>query len=141
MKPFQRGQVWLVNFDPSVGHEYQKVRPALIIQQNLYMTGSPSLLTVIPISSQVTKRSELDLLVTPDSQNRLMKASLLKTKQISSFDRRRFIKYIGTLNDDLLHQLERQLQQFLFGKIFSESIVKTNTTGEEEPVLQQETRA
>ena len=121
MRPFQRGHVWLVNFDPSVGHEYQKVRPALIIQQNTYLAGALSLLTVIPISSQVIKRSELDLLVTPDSQNRLLKPSLLKTQQISSFDKRRFIKYIGTLNDDTLHRIDEQLQLFLFGKIFNAS--------------------
>ena len=42
MRPFQRGHVWLVNFDPSVGHEYQKVRPALIIQQNTYLAGALS---------------------------------------------------------------------------------------------------
>ena len=37
MKIFQRGQIWLVNFEPSFGHEYQKIRPALIIQQEKYM--------------------------------------------------------------------------------------------------------
>ncbi|MCP5106166.1 MAG: type II toxin-antitoxin system PemK/MazF family toxin, partial [bacterium] len=28
---FNQKQIWLVNFDPSFGHEYKKVRPALII--------------------------------------------------------------------------------------------------------------
>ena len=37
MKPFQRRQLWLVNFNPSVGHEYQKIRPALVVQQNQYI--------------------------------------------------------------------------------------------------------
>ena len=37
MKEFQRSQIWLVNFDPSFGHEYKKVRPALIIQHNKYL--------------------------------------------------------------------------------------------------------
>ena len=27
MSNFQRGQIWLVNFDPSFGHEYKKIRP------------------------------------------------------------------------------------------------------------------
>jgi len=50
MSSFRCGQIWLVNFDPSFGHEYKKVRPALIIQNNNYIESS-DLLTVIPISS------------------------------------------------------------------------------------------
>ncbi len=114
MKCFQRGQLWLVNFEPSIGHEYQKVRPALIIQQNQYIRLS-HLLTVIPLSSQTTKFMDLDLLLPKDPDNRLMKDSLLKTYQISSFDRSRFIKYIGHLNSALMKQVDVQIRQFLLG--------------------------
>ncbi|MBM3236847.1 type II toxin-antitoxin system PemK/MazF family toxin [Candidatus Poribacteria bacterium] len=31
MNAFRCGQIWLVNFDPSFGHEYKKVRPTLIV--------------------------------------------------------------------------------------------------------------
>jgi mRNA interferase MazF len=82
MTGFQRGQIWLVNFDPSFGHEYKKVRPALIIQNDKYIETS-SLLAVIPISSQIDKQAELDILIKSNSQNRLMKDSLLKMKQVS----------------------------------------------------------
>jgi mRNA interferase MazF len=71
MKNYQRGQIWLVNFDPSFGHEYKKVRPAIIIQQGKYIASS-NLLTVIPISSQIAKPTELDILLEKDGQNRLM---------------------------------------------------------------------
>lgn len=124
MKPFQRGQIWLVNFDPSFGHEYKKIRPALIVQHDRYIPTT-TLLTVIPLSSQLTKRKVLDVLITKDAQNRLMKDSLLKTSQISSFDKRRFIKYVGTLNDMLIKQIDTQIQSFLFGK--EQKIMKTNT--------------
>ena len=40
MSLFKRGQIWLVNFDPSSGHEYQKVRPALIVQNDEYIEQS-----------------------------------------------------------------------------------------------------
>jgi len=71
MAKFEQGQIWLVNFDPSFGHEYKKVRPALIIAHSDYIdTGS--LLTVIPISSQTIKKMKLDVLLKKDSQNRLM---------------------------------------------------------------------
>lgn len=76
MKTFYRNQIWLVNFEPNFGHEYQKIRPAIIVQHEKYMTSS-NLLTVIPISSQTANPVELDILIKADSQNRLMKDSLL----------------------------------------------------------------
>lgn len=56
MKAFQRGQIWLVNLEPGFGHEYQKIRPALIIQHERYI-DSGNLLTGIPISSQTINPS------------------------------------------------------------------------------------
>ena len=112
MSNFMRGQIWLVNFDPSFGHEYKKVRPALIIQNNEYIESS-NLLTVIPISSQITKLTELDILLRKDYQNRLMTNSLIKTKQISSFDKRRFIKLIGTIDEEIMNKIENNVKNFL----------------------------
>ncbi|RKZ88393.1 MAG: type II toxin-antitoxin system PemK/MazF family toxin [Candidatus Parabeggiatoa sp. nov. 1] len=115
MTTFQRGQIWLVNFDPSFGHEYQKARPALCIQHEKYITSS-QLLTVVPISSQTSKFTELDILLEKDLINRLMKDSLVKIKQISSFDKKRFIKLIGVVNQHTLEQVDKNLQLFLFGQ-------------------------
>ena len=81
MKKFKRRQIWLVNFDPSFGHEYKKVRPALIIQHDKYITSS-NLLTVIPISSQIANPTDLDILLQKDTHNRLMKNSLIKTNKL-----------------------------------------------------------
>ena len=114
MKKFKRGQIWLVDFDPSFGHEYKKIRPATIIQQDKFLT-SGNLLTVIPISSQTSKSIQLDILLKKDTQNRLMVDSLLKTKQISTFDRRRFIKLIGTINKQTMEKIDKNIKLFLLG--------------------------
>ncbi len=121
MKPFQRGQIWVVDFDPSVGHEYQKTRPALIIQQDKYVNAT-SLLTVIPTSSQTDKLTELDIVLKKDSQNRLMKDSLLKIKQISSFDKRRFVKFVGITDLQTMATVDENIQLFLFGRPLSQDM-------------------
>ncbi|HLG29005.1 MAG TPA: type II toxin-antitoxin system PemK/MazF family toxin [Candidatus Brocadiales bacterium] len=113
MSSFRHGQIWLVNFDPSFGHEYKKVRPALIIQNDKYIE-SGNLLTVIPISSQITKQTELDILLRKDPQNRLMTDSLLKTKQISSFDKRRFVKFVGSVNEEMMEKIKNRIKVFLY---------------------------
>jgi mRNA interferase MazF len=112
MSSFRCGQIWLVNFDPSFGHKYKKVRPALIIQNNSYIESS-DLLTVIPISSQITKQTELNILLRKDTQNRLMTDSLLKTKQINSFDKRRFIKLVGFANEETMKKAKTNIGNFL----------------------------
>jgi len=74
------------------GHHY-------VVQQDDYIKLD-SLLTVIPLSTQVKKRQELDVYIVKDNENHLSKDSLVKTMQISLFDRLRFFKYIGKLNND-----------------------------------------
>lgn len=111
MEPAQK-QLWLINFDPSFGHEYRKVRPALIVEDSEYIkTGN--LITVIPVSSQVEKRFDLDVYLPADKKNHLMKDSLIKTRQISSFDKRRFIKYIGDCDQEIFREVQENMKKYL----------------------------
>jgi mRNA interferase MazF len=41
----RRGEVWLLNFDPTIGAEIKKTRPALIIQND---TQKPSFRMTLP---------------------------------------------------------------------------------------------
>ena len=109
---YKQGQIWLVNFDPSIGHEYQKTRPALIIESDSYLPLG-SLITVVPISSQISKSNLLDILIPRDFHNRLMNDSLIKTRQISSFDQRRFIKMIGNCSPSILQNVLSNISLFL----------------------------
>jgi len=43
-----RGEIWMVNFDPSVGAEIQKTRPAAVI--NVAQVGRLPLRIVVPIT-------------------------------------------------------------------------------------------
>lgn len=112
MTKFKHGQIWIVNFDPSFGHEYRKVRPALIIQNDKYIE-SGELLIVIPLSSQTSKQTELDILLRKDPQNRLMADSLLKIKQISAFDKRRFIKLVGIVNEEIMEEVKENINRVI----------------------------
>ena len=90
----RQGDIYLVNFDPSVGREYKKVRPALVLQNQTSIKTSP-FITVMPISSKIDRWNPPDILVPKDNKNRLMTDSIIKVHQISSFDKQRFIKKIG----------------------------------------------
>ena len=55
MNEIIRGDIWIVNLDPSIGHEIKKSRPGVIIQNNLGNKYSP-ITIVAPITSQNTER-------------------------------------------------------------------------------------
>lgn len=102
------GHIYLVNFDPSIGKEYQKVRPALVVQSDAIAS---ELVTVIPISSKTEKQAVDDIHLSKDNHNRLLHDSLLKVRQISSFDKRRFIHRIGEADEKAMNAVANYLRK------------------------------
>ena len=49
-----RGEVWLVAFDPSIGGETQKTRPAVVLSNDI-ANALLNRVQVVPISSQITR--------------------------------------------------------------------------------------
>lgn len=58
-----RGEVWWVNFDPSLGGEMQKTRPAVIVSNNS-SNRTLNRIQVIPITSQTDRVYPCEALVT-----------------------------------------------------------------------------
>jgi len=50
----KKGEIYLVNFDPTIGHEVKKKRSARILSNNIHNQYSP-LVTVAPLSSNTNK--------------------------------------------------------------------------------------
>lgn len=46
----KQGNIILVNFDPTIGHEQQKTRPALIVSNDIFNSNCSGLVAVCPIS-------------------------------------------------------------------------------------------
>lgn len=51
MQPVKRGEVWWVSFEPSLGGEIRKVRPAVIVSNNAANTAL-NRIVVVPLTSQ-----------------------------------------------------------------------------------------
>ncbi|KKQ12086.1 MAG: Transcriptional modulator of MazE/toxin, MazF [candidate division TM6 bacterium GW2011_GWF2_36_6] len=58
LKPL-RGDIWIVNLDPIVGHEQAKKRPCLIVSNNIFNQNPSELVVVIPLTSKYKKISWL----------------------------------------------------------------------------------
>jgi mRNA interferase MazF len=58
IKPL-RGDVWIVNLDPIIGHEQAKRRPCIVISNNIFNQNVSELVVIIPLTSKYKKVSWL----------------------------------------------------------------------------------
>lgn len=92
------GDIVIANFEPSTGHEYQKIRPAVVIQSNDQIKKS-NLVTIIPLTTNLGGCTDDDILITADQTNNLVGDSVAKVHCITSFDYSRFEKKIGAIDE------------------------------------------
>jgi mRNA interferase MazF len=101
--------VWVV-FDPSVGHEYQNKRPAIVVQSNEQLKKT-NLVTIIPLTSQKDNQTSDDILVEANMGNNLMSDSLAKVYYLTSFDYVRFEKVIGRIDEEVSVKIKNYLRK------------------------------
>lgn len=101
----RRGEVWLVNFDPSIGNEIRKARPAVVIGSDAL--GRLPIKLVAPITAWKAHfaGNVWHVRIHPDSTNGLSKESAVDVLQVRGVDTKRFIERIGTVSANLLDEI------------------------------------
>lgn len=106
----RKGEIYLVNFDPTIGHEVEKKRPALILSNNIHNCYSP-LVTVAPLSSNVAKIYPFDVYILKNEAN-LNFNSKIMIIQLRSIDKERLIKRIGAVtNTEILDEISEIIRE------------------------------
>jgi len=90
-----RGEIYIVDFDPSRGHEIQKTRPAVIIQNDIGNRYSPVTIVAAITSKLSPKPFPVEVAVAPGKRNGLTLPSAINLAQIRSVDRGRLTKRLG----------------------------------------------
>ena len=105
----KRGDIWLVNLDPTVVHEIKKSRPAVIIQNDIGNKYSP--ITIIaPITSQNTETIYPTEVFIMSGQSGLEKDSKILLNQIRAVDQIRLIKKLGMINELTIERLNEAIK-------------------------------
>jgi len=106
----KKGEIYLVNFDPTIGHEAKKKRPALIISNNIHNQYSP-LVTVAPLSSNINKVYPFEVYVSKKSTG-LNENSKIMIIQLRSVDQKRLINKIGNIEDNkIINQINKVISE------------------------------
>ncbi len=105
----RRGEVYLVSFDPTVGAEIKKTRPALILQNDVANRYSP-ITIVAAITSQLEDRLYPSEVIVRKPEGGLKTDSVVLLNQIRSIDMRRLIRRLGALKSTTMNEMDRALQ-------------------------------
>lgn len=100
----KRGEVWWVNFEPSVGSETRKIRPAVIVSNNSSNTFL-NRVQVIPLTSNTGKCYPSEAVVTFDGKENKAMAD-----QLATVDKLRLQSCAGSISNNDMKQVERAIK-------------------------------
>ena len=108
MASIRRGDVFLVNFDPTIGAEIRKARPALVVSNDINNRHSP-VVSIVPITSNVSRIYSFEVGV-PAGAGGLTRASKIMPNQTRAVDTLRFIRKLGHLPSSVMRQVDDALR-------------------------------
>lgn len=106
-----RGEVWRVRIPSAPDHAQTGQRPAIIVQDSIYVASLPTVLIVPFTSTLSAARFDGTLVVQPDHQNGLTQPSVALVFQLRALDQRDCLHFLGTLDTATLDQVFALLDQ------------------------------
>jgi mRNA interferase MazF len=101
----KRGEIWLIDFDPAVGAEIRKARPAVVMSVD--SVGRLPLRIVVPVTDwKATYAGYAWFVVLPATPaNGLHKDSGADAFQVKSVSENRFVSYLGEITEGQIDEI------------------------------------
>lgn len=106
----RKGEIWLINLDPTVGAEIRKTRPAVIVSEDAI--GILPLRVIVPLTDWKEHYAIAPwmTLIIPEAQNGLEKPSAADAFQIRSVAKERFVQRLGAVRSEQLGMIINTIQ-------------------------------
>jgi mRNA interferase MazF len=105
----RRGEVYLAALNPTVGSEIAKTRPTVIVSNDINNTYANTV-TIVPLTSLSGGEVHPYEVFIPKGEGGLPKDSKVKASQIRTIDKKRLIKRLGALKEDLIGRIEEAVK-------------------------------
>lgn len=106
-----RGEVWLVDLNPSRGHEQAGVRPGLVVSVNLFNHGPAELVVLLPLTG-IAKGIPFHVEVNPP-EGGVKVNSFIKCEDVRSVAKERLSRRWGKVSGSTLAAVEDRLRILL----------------------------
>lgn len=101
----ERGQIWIADLGSNVGSVQSKIRPVIVIQNNVGNKFAPTV-NVLPMTSNNCKRLPPHYTLHNSCLN---KESTVLSESITTISIKQLIRYKGIIEDNDLKEIERKL--------------------------------
>lgn len=101
----KRGEIWLVSFDPTIGAEIKKTRPAVVLSSDA--VGRLPVKLVAPLTDwkDYYAANIWHVRIDPNTVNNLTKPSAVDALQLRGMDRQRFIRRLGRVSPNIMYEI------------------------------------
>jgi len=109
----RRGEVWLINLDPTIGAEMEKTRPAVIVNDDAI--GLLPLKVIVPLTAWKGHYHQAPWLVRIEAHpdNGLDKPSAADAFQVRSLSQERLVRRLGMLSASQMKSISAALSLVL----------------------------
>ncbi len=109
MNKIRRGQIWLVNLDPTIGHEIKKIRPCIIVQNDLGNIYSSLTIIASITSKNVNEIYPVEVLLNKKEKGIEVTSKVL-LNQIRAIDKIRLVRLIGGVDLNKMREMDEALK-------------------------------
>ena len=105
----KRGQIYLVSFDPTIGSEIRKTRPAFVLQNDIANRYYPITIDAAITTAIGDKLYPTEVLI-PKGEGGLTTDSVVLLNQIRSIDKKRLVRKLGAVKGETVQRVNRAVQ-------------------------------
>lgn len=106
-----RGDVWMVDLNPTRGHEQAGIRPGLVISVDEFNHGPAGLVVMLPITTK-TKGIPFHVRIDPPEGGLKLKC-FIKCEEVRSIAKERLSRYLGRISINSMVEVEDRLRILL----------------------------
>ena len=102
-----KGEIYLADLNSTVGSEIAKIRPVLIVSNDINNQYAATV-TIVPITSTTEQIYPFEVFL-PKGEGNLTNDSKAKANQIRTIDKLRLKKQFGKISEEKLKEIERAI--------------------------------